>query len=211
MSDVRPIDANALKNRVITSLNLGDFGINEQSEDNAKVFEQIIDNAPTIEPNVAKAQVNKVYKYLKEHLGKIVDDMDEFEAWFERMAWHVRECDRLTLELSEAKPKQGEWTPCEERLPDIGEWVLVTIYDCEYPIRQAKRVNLFNRGTTAWCVETITAYLKNEDVFAWMPLPQPYEAEKMPWELINCKKIHRDSVYCMRYPACENCEEREER
>lgn len=38
----------------------------------------------------------RVYEYLKEKLGyEIVSDQKEFEAWFERMVWHVKRCDEL--------------------------------------------------------------------------------------------------------------------
>ena len=46
----------------------------------------------------------RVYEYLKEQVGDIVDSEAEFEAWFERMAWHVEECNRL------ADRPQGHWT-----------------------------------------------------------------------------------------------------
>ena len=42
-----------------------------------------------------KTNANKIYNYLKERIGDTVDDMKEFDAWFERMVWHVKECDRL--------------------------------------------------------------------------------------------------------------------
>lgn len=38
----------------------------------------------------------RCYEFLKDKLGEeIVDNEKEFEAWFKRMCWHVKECDRL--------------------------------------------------------------------------------------------------------------------
>lgn len=52
-----------------------------------------IEHAPTIEPC---EDAIRVYSFLKKEIGDTVDNEKEFEAWFERMVWHVRECDRLS-------------------------------------------------------------------------------------------------------------------
>lgn len=54
---------------------------------------------PDAEPKtVGNTNADEIYNYLKERIGGIVDDMEEFDNWFERMVWHVKECDRLTAE-----------------------------------------------------------------------------------------------------------------
>lgn len=67
-----------------------------------------IESLPSVEPKTEdNTNANEIYNYLKEQIGDTVDDMKEFDAWFERMVWHVRECDRLTRLTAE--PKTGEW------------------------------------------------------------------------------------------------------
>ena len=52
-----------------------------------------LESLPTIEPC---EDAVRVYEYLKEKLGdEIVSDQKEFEAWFERVRWHVKRCDEL--------------------------------------------------------------------------------------------------------------------
>ena len=59
---------------------------------------------PSAEPKTGgNTNGNEIYIYLKGRIGDTVDDMKEFDAWFERMVWHVKECDRLT-----AEPKTGQ-------------------------------------------------------------------------------------------------------
>lgn len=74
---------------------------------------------PSAEPKTMdKTNANKIYNYLKERIDDIVDDMKEFDAWFERMVWHVKECNRLT-----AEPKTGKWVDdgCIEKCSQCGE------------------------------------------------------------------------------------------
>lgn len=66
-----------------------------------EVVRQNIKDAPS-----ADRPKDEVYNYLKERIGDIVDDMKEFDAWFERMVWHVKECDRIA---KSADRPTGEW------------------------------------------------------------------------------------------------------
>lgn len=71
----------------------------------------------------------RVYEYLRERIGDIVDSEAEFEAWFERMVWHVEECNRL------ADRPQGEWIGEADGYAD-GELVYDTWYcsNCDYAV-----------------------------------------------------------------------------
>ena len=69
-----------------------------------------------------------------------------------------------------------EWIPTSERLPKIGEVVLVTWeWGCKKYITIAYMVTI--RGVTYW-----DSKLQHEfeplNVLAWMPLPQPYGERK---------------------------------
>lgn len=50
---------------------------------------RLIDELPSAD------RPTRVYEYLRERIGDTVDSETEFEAWFERMVWHVEECNRL--------------------------------------------------------------------------------------------------------------------
>lgn len=76
------------------------------------------------------------------------------------------------MRLIDIEPNRGEWTPCSERLPKIGEVVLVTWeWRCKKYITIAYMITI--RGVTYW-----DSKLQHEfeplNVLAWMPLPKPY-------------------------------------
>ena len=75
--------------------------------------------------------------------------------------------------LPSADRPQGEWIPCSERLPKIGEVVLATWeWGCKKYITIAYMVTI--RGVTYW-----DSKLQHEfeplNVLAWMPLPPAWE------------------------------------
>lgn len=67
-------------------------------------------------------------------------------------------------ELAEM-PSAQRWIPCSERLPEEARSYLVT-----------------NSKWGAWCVDRDMFidghWAKNDDVIAWMPLPEPYEERR---------------------------------
>lgn len=83
---------------------------------NGEVAKWLKEYFPSAEPKTMnKTNANKIYSYLKERIGDTVDDMKEFDAWFERMVWHVKECDRLIKE-----PKTGECRTCKRNADNGG-------------------------------------------------------------------------------------------
>jgi hypothetical protein len=66
-----------------------------------------------------------------------------------------------------------EWIPCSERLPKIGEVVLVTWeWGCKKYITIAYMVTI--RGVTYWDSKLQHKY-EPLNVLAWMPLPKPWK------------------------------------
>lgn len=75
------------------------------------------------------------------------------------------------LETINKQPKAGEWIPCSERLPEMGERVLLQDqYGCsEIGEREIKGVQEGFSDGVWW--SSANHYV------AWMPLPEPYNAD----------------------------------
>ena len=69
-------------------------------------------------------------------------------------------------EIIDGKMLTG-WIPVAERLPEIGEPVLITVWD--------KDVTIGTWYGNRWG----TALRYNEDVLAWMPKPEPYRPQEL--------------------------------
>lgn len=74
----------------------------------------------------------------------------------------------IALDMAIDALKQTAWIPVGERMPEVGERVLV-----------AKRVTRFRNEThiarynvTRWCS---FGTISNKNVLAWKPLPEPYK------------------------------------
>lgn len=76
---------------------------------------------------------------------------------------------------------EPQWIPVEERLPKQDEMVLITI------IRKDERYNKIPfisigyiswNNTVWWCAHDGDCKSANVEVLAWMPLPEPYGAER---------------------------------
>ena len=69
--------------------------------------------------------------------------------------------------------KKEEWIPCSERLPENNGVYLVTIIFDIDETESGRDVTkaYFCSQSKKW------KYFSNDDVIAWMPLPEPYKAE----------------------------------
>lgn len=89
------------------------------------------------------------------------------------------------IDMVNIQPKVGGWIPCSERMPGKPEenpvfenkpleLYLVTVNNTKYPFRAFWNGKFFTDG---W---------NKVDAIAWMPLPEPYdantEAEKPQWQ-----------------------------
>lgn len=72
--------------------------------------------------------------------------------------------------------KKCRWIPVEERLPELGEYVLISFSNFSVPA--IGRYGEDEEGG-AWFIGDETESLVSQDMFvnAWMPLPEPYRAE----------------------------------
>lgn len=79
--------------------------------------------------------------------------------------------------------KVGRWVPCEKRLPDKLQDVLITFYDAEGEYDVAYMRKTFNASYKAqgseneWVSSMGETTYADYEVSAWMPLPEPYKAE----------------------------------
>ena len=60
------------------------------------------------------------------------------------------------------------WIPCSERLPELDVYVIATTQ--WYEITMACRI-----GDGEWFINEGVANAYDDDVIAWMPLPEPYQ------------------------------------
>lgn len=64
------------------------------------------------------------------------------------------------------EPKQGEWIPCSERLPDKDGFYLITLENF-YDNNLKTRIGFYETSTQCFYPYAL----------AWMPLPKPYRRE----------------------------------
>ncbi len=105
----------------------------------------------------------------------------------------MTELNYITEELDEkifndvvAKPKVSEWIPTTERLPEVGDIVLITVKSTlsdDFYVMWANVGKILNKGSLLNGVRFYTERFGdiNEQhgfkVIAWMPLPEPYKEE----------------------------------
>lgn len=106
---------------------------------------------------------------------EIIEDFKAMDDWTAVYCPPMHKALDVVVNEALRKPKLT-WTPCSERLPPLGEEVLVWAYDRCYLLTLYAYPN--NEGYY-WSVED---YNVADDAFdkiiAWMPLPLPYEGNE---------------------------------
>ena len=87
-------------------------------------------------------------------------------------------------------PKKERWIPCSERLPEDGQRCIVTTKGrlsysyCEIAsysnnLYNVDEFDFYDKKNTSgfYNYDSEYGYYENTDVIAWMPLPEPYNAE----------------------------------
>lgn len=81
----------------------------------------------------------------------------------------------LSAEVDRIKA-EGFWIPVTERLPELGEYLLISFSNFSVPA-----IGRYDEDEEdgAWFIGDETESLVSQDMFvnAWMPLPEPYRAE----------------------------------
>ena len=75
-------------------------------------------------------------------------------------------------------PFAQQWIPCSERPPETDDVYLVTVHPDYVPqgCKQVDRMYYF-KGKWRWLNEKAKWEIWPDPIIAWMPLPEPYEAE----------------------------------
>lgn len=103
--------------------------------------------------------------------------------------WSDNEVVSFLKSRPSAQPEQ-HWTPCSERLPDEHEWpgtkkfgttisneVYVT-FEAPDGQRFAEHINFQNGKLSPVDEQRMKVWFKGAKPIAWMPLPEPYQAER---------------------------------
>jgi len=80
------------------------------------------------------------------------------------------EVSRIRQEIEAETANEPQWIPCSERLPDDDRTKVVTLANGNV------EAGYYSNGDW-WCIGDTIA-LENPTVIAWMPLPEPYKAER---------------------------------
>ena len=92
---------------------------------------------------------------------------------------HFSNVAKELAKLPSAQP-ESQWIPCSERLPERPEQMLVYAINTHFSIAKYKEVRKgVNDYIYTWVTDNafdVPHEVKN--VIAWMPLPEPYKAER---------------------------------
>ena len=103
----------------------------------------------------------------KDRISAIIDDFNKFYRITE-LPMDKNDVEALNMAIKALE--RSRWIPVSERLPRAEQYALITVYNqtkmCWY------KNGIFVDGEQ-------NAYTKeNEELVAWMPLPEPYEAQE---------------------------------
>jgi hypothetical protein len=110
---------------------------------------------------------NPIYKIDENEADKIIKQLERLDKIFIN-ADEIESNDEIFKDDYSDKNIQNGWIMCEDRLPNINEWVLC---HCQAGINEILRWT-----EDGWYKDDSQCYMKSF-VIAWQPLPQFYKAE----------------------------------
>lgn len=110
----------------------------------------------------------------KELLSRVLDDMDVVGADREKYSWGLGLIEAYIKDIEELPSAQPElqWIPCSERLPDVAQRVLLSGHGTVM-VGMLHSFGKYSLEPTG-----ISYVYQKDDIDAWMPLPEPYRAER---------------------------------
>ena len=108
-------------------------------------------------------------------------DYEELTDSNREMIQFDKDCKQNAIDLLQNAPTiepEQQWIPCEERLPEVGTYVLVSKkplgFRSNLPnVCTAHRSRDPRSGKEEW-IDMLFGKLDDDDVLAWMPLPKLY-------------------------------------
>lgn len=106
-------------------------------------------------------------KQWEEALSMAIEALEEYDKVADALNGYTELYRKLKEKYDNLK-KQNQWIPCEERLPEVGEDVFISVGGdvWEAHLRASKEYFLIHSGRML---------AKTEETDAWMPLPEPWE------------------------------------
>ena len=104
---------------------------------------------------------------IREAFDMAIDALENYDGVADALNGYAELYRKLKEKYDNLK-KQNQWIPCEERLPEPYDDVIISAkgYVCEANLRESKEYFLTHNARM---------FIKTEETDAWMPLPKPYE------------------------------------
>ena len=127
---------------------------------NRQIAEELLEDVLTVEPKTGDI-------ISREDAIKALDD--GMNKWYSNVT--LRQSMRDAINSIPSAEKQGEWIPCSERLPDLEEYVLVTLRYGETMIMALD----WDDGKIEWKTQEESLIYDDDEVISWQPLPKPWK------------------------------------
>lgn len=124
--------------------------------------------------SLTSKQIEELRAYAKDRKGELAKLINDAADTIEMLSakLHASQMDRSSQYY------HNGWIPCSERLPEEEQTVLVTCSDGQVYIYDRLKACDYEYDDMRFWEDNMGCYQPREDVVAWMPLPEPYQAER---------------------------------
>lgn len=115
----------------------------------------------------------------QEHRYRIPGKAETYSQYNEAWQGALNRAEGAIFNLPSAQQKQ-RWILCSERLPEVGEDVLATVKIPKMGLNLvfiAFRCRTASDGVFNWSRDDYRMVFENDEVVAWMPLPDVYKED----------------------------------